>query len=369
MSKKKHYTLQEDLTYDADITMIISKRNIGKTFGIREQVLNDFRNHEERFSTIVRHKDYISNISKNYFSGVCQYTKDEKLKEWLNDLNTPLFRLSNSAYEMAPRLKNGKPSNKWQTIGYFTGLAIKQDAKERTYENVRRIIYDEAIIEPEDLRYRSYLPNEWGNLASLISSMSKARTSEHKVSAYFLANAVDLLNPIFQRLNIYEIPEYGRKWYNAGTKEAPVSFLLHMVDPDIYEPYVTKDNDLGARMLKGAEAAAYDNAFNINMDEFIEKKPKNAHYEACFIYRGKTYALWSDYSTGCSYISKRFITGLNKPMFALTTQDNHINYLAAKESKRAMSLIIDYYSRGSLRFESVELREGMFRMFKDFGVR
>lgn len=369
MQNIKHYTWQEDFTYNADITMVVGQRNDGKTFGIREQFLRDFRDNGERFSDIERHKDYIPNVAKNYFSGVIAGTKDEKLKAWLDEMNTPCFKLANSAYEMAPRLKNGKPANKWVTVGYFTGLSIKQDAKIRTYENVRRVVYDEAIIEPEDQRYRQYLPNEWGNLASLITSMSKSRTTEHKVSAYFLANAVDLLNPIFQHLKIYEVPEYGRHRFNAGTKQKPVDFLLHMIDPNIYMPYVQDSEDLGARMLQENEASAYTNKFTLNTTEFICKKPKGAQYECGFIYRGSVYALWTDYVFGVQYISKHFVKGLNRPMFALTTKDNKVNYFAAKEARKALNLLVGSYSLGLLRFESIELREGILRLFRDFGVK
>lgn len=370
MSKIRHFTWQQDFTYDADITMVVGSRNDGKTFGIREQLLRDFRDNKERFSIAVRHKDYISDISKNFFSGVVANTEDKKLQEWFKELNIPCFRLTNSTYEIAPRCKNGKPdSTKWETIGYFTGIAIKQDAKERTYENVRRIILDEAIIEPEDLRFRRYLPDEWGNFASFITSCTKARSTKHKPSAYLLANAVDLINPYFQMLNLYEIPEYGHQWFKIGDSENPVSFLLHMLDPNIYIPYVANDLDLGSRMLTGKAAAAYTNEFAINTNEFVCKKPSSAQYEAGFIYRNKIYALWTDYSEGISYISKRFITGLQRPMYALTTADNKVNYFAAKEARKALYILIDRYSLGCLRFESLELREGVFRLFRDFGIK
>lgn len=370
-SIKKHYTWQEDFTYDADFTMVLGQRNDGKTFGLREQFLRDYRDKKERFSTVVRHEKYISSVANNYFTGIVKGTQDAKLKEWFKDLNTPVFRLTNSTYQMAPRLKSGKPANKWETIGYFTSLAIKQDAKERTYEDVRRIWIDEALIEPEDLRYRSYLPNEWGNLSSLVTSMSKQRLNiEHKVSVYLTGNTVDVLNPYFKQLKIYTIPDYGRKWYNAGDKKDPISFLLHLLDPAIYEPYIDDAQDLGARMARSSgNADAYTNTFSLNMNEFIAKKTRSAKYDCGFIYHGKIYALWTDYTWGLQYISSRFVKGLNRPMYALTTQDNRVNYFAAKEAKKALQMLIDNYSMGIVRFENVELREGMFRLFRDFGVR
>lgn len=369
MQNTKHYTWQEDFTYDADITMVLGQRNDGKTFGLREQLLRDFRDNQERFSDIERHKDYIPGVAKNYFSGVINGTKDEKLKEWLDSLNTPCFRLANETYEIAPRLKSGKPDNKWTTIGYFTGLAIKQDAKIRTYENIRRVVMDEAIIEPEDLRYRQYLADEWSNLASHITSMSKSSTTNHKVSVYLLGNAVDLLNPIFQHLNIYEIPSFGRHRFNAGTKDKPVDFLLHMLDPKVYKPYIDNSDDLGSRMVRGKEAAAYTNIFALNTTEFIAPRPKSAQYEAGFIYRGEIYGVWTDYAQGLQYVSSKFVKGLNRPMFALTTQDNRVNYLAAKEARKALTMLIDNYSLGIVRFDSVKIREGVFRMFRDFGIK
>lgn len=354
----RYYDWRDTFTFDADITMVIGSRDVGKTFGLREQLLRDWLERGERFVALTRYRDSIPMVSEGYFLSILQDTEDEKLRAWIEE-KRPVFKMEKLAYKMAYE-SDAKP--KWETIGYFAYLSVMQASKQRTFVNVRRIVMDEAIIEPQDLQYHRYLPNEWDRLQSVVTSCSKSRTSnKHKVNVYLLANAVDLLNQWFAKLNIYAIPPYGRKWHRKKT------FLLDYVNP---ADYATKNDDGGttaARMSDG-EVAAYSNAFDIDQTEFIEKKPRGARYECSFIYAGKLYGVWTDWARGLSYVCGRILTG-HSNVYALTTKDNRVNYLAAQEAKRAMRVMIDRYGLGIVRFESVELREGFLRMMRDFGVK
>lgn len=362
MDRSRYYDWQPTLSYDADLTIVVAERNIGKTFGLREQFIRDYLQREERFAQVCRYRNSIAGIAAGFFDKIMLDTKDAKLQEW-RDEEHPCWRLENGIYQIGHVLENGKRTD-WRTMGFFTHLSVKQASKERTFAHVRRICMDEAIIEPEDLRYRNYMPDEWGNLASIVSSVAREQKGiGHKPNVYLLANAADIINPWFRKLRIATVPKYGKHWYRNKT------VLLDYVDPSQYDRRDDTDTVAG-RMLAdhagGSMASA--NVFENAHDAFIGKRTRGAQYECAFIYRGRVYAIWTDWSAGLSFVSSKWIEGAGN-MYALTTRDNRPNYLAAKESRRAMSQMIERYGYGLLRFENVSLREGFAQMMRDFGIR
>lgn len=357
-----HYPWRETFSYNADVTMVIAARNVGKTFGLREQFLRDIAARNERFVSVARYKSTIAFKAAGYFEKVLQDTEDEKLIEW-RDAEKPCFQLVNNVYKMGHVLESGKKAD-WQTVGYFVHMSVKQDAKERTFMNVRRIELDEAIIEPEDMRYRSYLRDEWGNLASIVNSCTRERAGiTQKPNVYLLSNAANIVNPWFIELGIDTVPAYGKHWYRNKT------FLLDYVDPSRFKQHDASDTVAG-RMLQGRAggAMASSNVFEGATLELVEKRPRSAQYECAFIYRGKVFAIWTDWTFGMSYVSSKFVEGAGS-MYALTTRDNKVNYIAAKAARRAMAQMIERYGYGQMRFESIALREGFAAMMRDFGVR
>lgn len=363
----KYYDWRTTFTYDADITMVIGMRDVGKTFGLREQFLRDYRDNHQRFVAISRNKTRIPKLANGYFTAIVEKTQDPKLKSWL-DKNRVVFRVALSRIQIGFENEKGKVP-KWDDIGYFVSLSRKQDAKEETFVNVRRIVLDEAIIEPDERRYSQYQSDEWGKLASIVDSCSRERPDDdrHKPNIYLLSNACDLVNPWFQELGIDEVPDYGRHWYRGKT------FLLDYVDPTGYgDDYANEklNGTVSGRMLRGRRGAlsSASNAFEVSV-EFVCERPRSAQYECGFIYRGSIFAVWIDYRTGLTHISSRFAKGLNRTMYALTTEDNKVNYIAAKKAEKALRSLVDAYGVGILRFESVSVQAKFFQLLKDFGVR
>ena len=357
-----HYNWRETFSYDADITMVIAQRNVGKTFGLREQFLRDYIQRVERFVSLTRYKPTLTLKAAGYFDKVLSDTEDSKLIEW-RDAERPCFQLVNNTYQIGHVLESGKRTD-WAPMGYFAPMSIKQDSKERTFMAVRRIELDEAIMEPEDLRYRHYLADEWGNLASIVNSCARERADgAHKPNVYLLSNAADIVNPWFVELGIDTVPPYGKHWYRNKT------VLLDYVDPTQFKQHDATDTVAG-RMLAGRAGGsmASSNVFEGAHSEFIAKRSRGAQYECGFIYRGKVYAIWTDWAFGMSFVCNKWLEGAGH-MYALTTRDNRVNYLAAKEARRAMSQMIERYGYGQMRFETIALREGFAAMMRDFGIR
>lgn len=360
--KRKYYDLQTPLTYYPDTLMIVGERNVGKTFTVREYLLTRYLKRGERFCGLARHSNRIPDISAGYFDKIFEDTKDERLRAFVES-NKPVTKLEKGVMKLGLLQKSGK--YEWRDMGYFTDIAVKQHAKERTFLNVRNLIFDEAIIEPEDLRYSGYIADEFANLYSVVNSVTRERVgSKRKPRVFLLGNSADLINPWFKECGINEIPPYGLHWYLHKT------FLLDYVDPSDYDSGDRSENTVAGRALAHREIGRMSegNVFTVHSD-FVAKRPRNASHECGFIYRGEVFGVWVDYSDGLTYIDSRFVKNIGCPMFALTTNDNRVNYLAANESKRAMRELVERYGMGLMRFESIGKRERFTRMLRDFGVR
>lgn len=366
--KPWHYDLQPVLTRNPDKCLIIGERDLGKTFTVREFALKRFLLNGERFCGLARHDNQIGRISEGYFDGVFEDSELDEIHKLL-DGKQPRTKLEKGAFKLG-LLKPGSKKHEWQTLGYWVDIAIKQHAKDRTFRKVRNFIFDEAIIEPEDLRWTSYLPDEYGNLMSVVDSVSRERvngsgaTSGVKPRVFLLGNAADLINPWFKECGIYEVPERGLHWYLNKT------FLLDYVNPDDYDTKDRASNTVAGRALAHREQNRMTtrNEFLVNSD-FVAARPKGARYDCGFIYRGEIFGVWVDYSYGLTYVDGRFVKNIGAPMFALTTKDNRINYLAATQSRKAMRELIERFSFGLMRFETIAKREGFTRMLRDFGIR
>lgn len=361
---KPHYDWNEMFTYNPDVAMVVGGRDIGKTFGLREQFIRDYINHGERFCGVCRYEKDIPTISEDYLKAVSLDTEDAKIRKWFDE-NKPVFRMQKGALKVGSRKESDK-IKEWDTIGYFAHMSVKQASKERTFLKVRRFVVDEAIMDPEDLRFRRYLRDEWGRLQNIVKSATKVGQHRTEPNIYLLGNSVDLLNPWFEEFGINDIPPFGKRWLLGGL------VLLDYVDQDEYMTRnMQEGGTLASRMLDHRakdSAVLFGNRFATDTKEFIEKRTRGARYECAYIYRDKIYGVWTDWARGISYVTNKCVKGAGC-VYAMTTQDNKVNYIAAKQARKSLMEFADRYGLGIVRFESVALREGFVRLLRDFGIK
>lgn len=352
-----YYDWAETLTKDAPVTMVVGGRNIGKTFGMRERFLADFVTRGATSVQLCRHQSRVPDVAQGYYDKVCSETGDRRIRRWVEERG-PVFRLSRNALLVGYRDGADKPRG-WETVTYFAWLSSLQAQKERTFVGVRRLMLDEAVIEPEDMRYGGYLTDEWYRLSSVVNSCSRELRGATPPRVYLLANAVDIINPYFQRVGISEVPARGYHWYDSKR------FLLHYVGDDYDRSWSVAET-----MIEGdarARATAH-NAFVLDDETFVEGRTRSARYECGLVCRGDVYGVWTDWGAGVSYVCGDFVPGLGKPMYALTTRDHRVDYLCATEARDTMRALMYRYGRGQLRFETAVLRERFLTMMRDFGV-
>ena len=145
------------LPRDADVNLIIGARGLGKTYGVRRYMLEDYIKNNICFVEVTRYREENNDVAAKYFDRIIE---DNIFPDYD-------FRVHNKVAEIR---RNGDKN--WRTCGYFIPLSLQQQKKKSTYVNVRNICMDEIIIDPDDI-YHHYLRNEYEQLANLVDTVTR----------------------------------------------------------------------------------------------------------------------------------------------------------------------------------------------------
>ena len=186
------YDWDKTFTYDAEVTMVVGARGIGKTYGLRKKVLEICIEKGYRFVEVCRYKNELDGLTRGYFD---RLSHDEELEDFMFKSDTRF------AYVGKKVLNEGDKKEKveWNLIGYFIPMSGSQKYKKNTYDNVRFIIVDECVLDKMD-RFHHYLPNEFGILAGIVDTVSRERPGVKGVKPriFLLGNACDITNPYME---------------------------------------------------------------------------------------------------------------------------------------------------------------------------
>ena len=349
----KYYDWNKTLSYDADVTMVVGARGIGKTYGLRLQFVRDYLKNGSRFVELTRHQKQLPDFTGNYFSRI------------IENYEFPgyVFK-TNSKYAYIAKAEE-KPQ--WEICGYFGAMTAAQDMKKQTFSKVKRILLDEAIIDKRIDRYHRYLANEYSVLANIVDSVSRERPdtpNDLRPRVYLLGNACDLLNPYFGVYGIGEEPKVGYSWHDGKT------MLLHYLKDAVYAEQKTAHTVAG-RMLENTVdgAVSSSNEFLRQSKDFVFEKPKNAKFKMGLVYQEKRYGIWVDENEGYYYVNRKIPKNTNCPIFALTASDNKVNYIAARKAEVALKGFTDLYYLGIVRYETATLKAEFIDILALFGVR
>lgn len=339
----KYYDWTKTLSYDAPITMVISQRGIGKTYGLRKQCILDYIKRGTRFVQLARYKTELKVIEPDYFERVKREFKsyDFKIyghKGWIKPHDTP--------------------KNAWQTLCYFVALTDFQVNKQNTFADVKRIILDEAIRDPED-KYHRYLPNEWDIVTNLVDSIAREHADTIKPRLYLLGNACDILNPYFQAAGLTGTPPQGYSWHMAKM------LLLHYYTSEDYKH--DKACTLAGRMALGTgQANALDNEFTPIGAELLGAKSSNAKYLFALALYGGVLAVWVDDRAGMYYVNN--YVPRNEPIYSLTL-DGAPNYKVLNKINPYTNLLLEAHKMGLARYETLSDYQLAKSMFEFMGYR
>lgn len=356
-----YYDWHVTLSYNADVTMVVGARGIGKTYGLRKQCIRDFINHGWRFVEVVRYKKELSKVADGYFDKLSQ-DKDFKGKVFRTDTRY-MYMADDVGDDTDENGKKKKPQ--WQVIGYFAALTDAQMEKKRTYANVRRIIFDEAVLERAD-RFHRYLPNEFATLANLVDTASRERADTEGLQprVYLLGNACDIANPYFARYGVGTDLQFGYRWYGGKT------FLLHYVRDDEYAMEKMAGTVAGRMLSMSADGAiASMNEFQTVNSQFVLPKPKRAKFSFGIVCNGKEYGIWNDYTEGFVHVTEYIPKGMEKKTYTLTLADSRTNYLMATRLSKVMQSFQQMYWAGIVFYEDIQTKADFQEILQMFGVK
>lgn len=341
------------LPRNADVNMIIGARGLGKTYGVRKYMIEDYLKNGYCFVEVTRFREENNDVAANYFSRIVQ---DNIFPDYD-------FRTTNKIAEIRKK-KTGKKENQWKTLGYFIPLSLQQQKKKSTYVNVRNICMDEIIIDNDD-RYHTYLKNEFEQLAKLVDTVTRERADDtglRKPRLFLLGNACDAFNPYFRHYDVPLEPEYGLQWLGGKT------CLFDYVRDDEYAEQKTR-NTVAGRMLKNNDDVTSKNKFARYNTDFIEKPHGHAKLTYVFRWLQNEYGVYVDLRCGYVFVSSKYDSGVHVPYFAITRADNKLNYLTANMAKDLIRNLTSYYALGYLRYDTVETQHAVSEMLRNFGVK
>lgn len=355
-----YYDWNKTLSYNAQINMIISMRGYGKTYGCRKHAISDFIKGKGKFIEIVRYKDLLKGESAIQYGYFDKLILNNEFPDWL-------FKVNGTNAYMALKPSNEKEKPKWLHCGCFVALSAMQQAKQRTFADVKNVIFDEFIIDKRT--GHRYLSGEFNLFANLIDSIAREEVSTDgeamgtKVHVYLLGNACDLTNPYFVRWGINQQPKEGYSWYSGKL------VLLHYAKDASYQ--AGKKNTLVGKLVAGTseESVIVDNDFKIADSYNIKKKSAKALFQYGIVYMSQTFGVWMDINAGYIYITKKIPEGSGKPIMALTREDNTANYIQVRRGEKALKMLMDMYYSDVLMFENAGLRDRFLDAMSMFGIR
>lgn len=358
---RKYYdwpaTFSRQTGTQGEICIVVGAKDIGKTFGLRKQCVSDYIKKGWCFAEVCRTKDELKQVRIGYF---------DKLQN-AGFFTDYLFKVVGStgyiAKEPAKDTETGEYAEKpdYQPLCYFIALTAFQTEKKRTYVNVRRFIFDEAIIDRKD-RYHRYLPSEFLVFANLLDSVSRQQPNGEQYRVYLLGNACDLTCPYMRYLGINKIPEFGYSFWHGK------SVLLHYVEP--WDKEERQSQTLVGRMLTGTDESemVFGNVFNVDDTGDICKKSSSAKYSYAIKYAENVFAVWIDYSKGLCWISDK-VPKETANIYTITKRDASLDYLALERSSDYLKLLNRFWYIGALRYENPAIREMFLSVLEFIGIR
>lgn len=359
----QYYDWHKTRSYNADVTMVIGARGIGKTYGLRLACIRDFLKKGYRFCEVVRYKSELFKVADGYFN---KLQKEREFRKYVFRTDTKHMYIAEDV-EGETDEKGRKLKPDWKVLGYFVAMTDQQTIKKMSsnFDNVRSLIFDEAVIDHTD-RFHTYLASEPIKLAGIVDSVTRERGDNDSLRPhlYLLGNACDIANPYFIYYKVGTDLTYGYRWY--GKK----SFLLHYVQ-DIGYAEEKLAGTVAGRMLAINDAgneSAY-NEFYVQTDEYVFKKPRRATFEYGIVMNGKRFGIWYDRSEGYIYVTNKIPKNSEDRTYALTVGDSRFNMLIANRATKMMKSLGEMYWAGIVLYDSVQVKTDFLEVLTLFGVK
>ena len=345
------WNLRRTLTHNKLFNVIVGNRGGGKSFGAKEYAIDNFIKKHEQFGYIRRYKDDIKESATQFFKDIEYKYPDYEFK-----VDGKYFYI---------RLKPANENEKWtekDIAGYQFILSTANNKKSIAYPNVTLLIYDEFLLDKSG--NQRYLTNEPVALLNLYETIARPGTDHPRVVMFMLANALSVTNPFFLYWDLKMPTKQDRngKWiWTHPTRPILVEDVRN-------EKFIDKKrNTEFGKLIDGTTYSGYsiDNKFLLDNDTFVEKKSPKARYYFTFVYKDNKFGVWADFTAGMRYVSKQIDPSFPL-IYSITMKDHQPNMMFLKNKNRSnhFKVFLEAYQMGTLRFESINIKNICYEVIK-----
>ena len=322
-----YYDFSKLVSYNALLSFVIGERGVGKTFGAKKFVVNDFLKNGYQFVYLRRYKTELDIAMQGFFS---QLQDNGLFKDCV-------FKVKSSKNKVTTFECNG------ETIGYAIPMSTANILKSASFTKVKTIIFDEFII---DKGCYHYLQNEVIQFLDVIETVARMRD----IRVFLLGNAITTTNPYWNFFNIH-LP-YNSEFQTFKDGLIVVNYVKNM------EYREAKKKSRFGKLIEGTEYGRYaiDNEFLRDDKSFIGKRTPKAKNFALLVTENGKFGVWRDYHEGLLFISKDFDPS-NPCKIALDTSAHNENTIL-KQSRASyeMRMVMEFYKLGQLFFENQQIK-------------
>lgn len=343
---RDYYDAPRTISYGAHLTMVVTMRSRGKTYGFIKAAIKDWLRDGSQFVLVRR---YVTELEAQFPRMFDAIQRNDEFPGWQ-------FKcVGDKAY--VARATTGDDKPEWHLIGYGVALSKQANYKGSEFAYVKKIIFDEFIRVTHTPP--GYLRDDVGAFLNLFKTISRDREN---VYAYLLGNACDLTNPYFRFIGLGTEPKEGYSWHNHH------EILLHY-EKDAKFRAQELETVVG-RLVAGTayQDVMIDNEFDNGGLRFIESKTKSAKFAYGIMFAGNRFGVWCDYTSMIFYVSSK-IPANEARVFALTAEDMTLNMTMLGLASPHVKQLVNLFRGGAVRFENAALREAFIDMLRLCGLR
>nr|DAL72398.1 MAG TPA: DNA encapsidation protein [Caudoviricetes sp.] len=332
MSEIAWLNINDVLSHNVPIMMILGVRGCGKTFGVKKHLIKRYVKAGRRFVYVFRTENQMKRIlsTTNIFE----------------DINDALL----FDEDISCQAKGAYYGD--EQLCYFIPLSLAKDFKRASFPDVDAIMFDEFLI--EEGQTERYLKQEPVLLSGLIDTVFRNR---EKMEVYLLGNATTIYNPYALYYGVDK--PYGKNVSKSKDGRA----MIYLAADEEFIKY--REQTAVGKLINNTVYGSFSlhNKFQAEKAGFIDKK-KKCKPLFTFTYEEHTMGAWISYELGKMWISED-VDPQCRIKYSLTVDGHNENTMLVKAKHGSMlDIAVQYYRNSCLFFENQKVKEIFMNVLK-----
>lgn len=333
-----YFDLQEVLSYNALINILVGERGVGKTYSCKRFCIKDYLKNGNQFVYLRRYDTELKESCDGFFDGlIANHEFDGHEFKIVKKKKSTIFYCDD------------------EVMGFALTLSTASQLKSKEFPKVKNLIFDEFIIERGVYHY---LQNEVHSFLDICETLFRLRDFR----AFLLGNAINRANPYYNYFQIDDPYNSQIKTYRNG------ELLVCSIKNEAYRQ--AKRKTRFGQLIDGTEYGRYaiDNQWLHENKTFVGKRPEHAKFYFTLRYSINTYGIWADSASSNIYISKSYDPSC-PIIFTFDPSDhNEDTKLISFRRSDFFKNLLEHYRLGHLYFESQKIKNTLVPFFNQYAV-